>query len=381
MLSNKARRKIFGLALETVFENGDFFNILNAIQTDDQDVAIFTFKVKWQKVKRILIDINSWITLYEARELIEAFMKMYKIENSEIWESILPTDQDLFLFGKKKSLDALWQERQTATSEEKHEIDRTTIIRAIINTYMLETKIMQDSEFLRRLDVIFPQELQIVVNKLKSYQIRCSLEDLEKLINSEFPRLPRSYLNYIAKYYQQIMAGYDPVDFELPSKVRLGNESLEDEFDSVFADALVDEGINPLKTREPVVSLNEEQHSLIINLEGKEYKITVESISDLLLKMINDYSLDEIYDRVTDQLRTFRRHARDEDKLENFWLIIEKVENLFQQQWARDEDSELMKKMGNLISSLAILKTEMGNDLALLASLRLAKQAQNKAGT
>ncbi len=380
MLSDKARYRIFGLALETVFETGDFLKIIQDLQRDDPEMAIFFFKIKWAKVKRILIDSGSWATRFEAIELLDTFMNTYRIKNREIWEEVLHTDQDLFLFGKKISLNTIWEERLKADPKQRMEIDRLTIIKALLNTYMLETKIMQDSESLRRLDVIFPQELQIVVDKLKHYQIRCSVEDLQRLLEEEFPRLPQSYFNYVGKYLQQILDGYQAVDFELPSRVSAETDTLEDEFDNVFANALVDEEINHLKTREPEVSLDEGNQSLVINLKGKDYEITVDSITDLLLKMLN-FPVEEIYNRVADQIRTFRRHARDEDRLETFWLIIDNVEKQLQAQWTKDDQSELMEKIGKIITCISILKTEMGNDIALLCSLRLAKEAQNKAGT
>lgn len=386
MLSDKARFQIYGLALQTHFEDGDFLDILKSIQNDarDYEVAILSFRFKWQKVKRILISVGAWVTRFEALELLEVFMKMYRINNREIWESILHTDEDLYLWDKKKSLTAFWEERKTATLERKKEIDRLAIIKAIINTCMLETKVMQDSEYLKRLDVVFRKELQIVADKLKHYQILCTPDDLGKLIQEEFPKLPASYLNYIKKYYPQILAGYDPVDFELPSQMKDPTASLEDEFDSVFANALVAEEISPLQTREPITMINEENHLLAINLEGKYYEITVSGIIDLLYKMISDFSAEEIYDRATDQIRSFRRHARDEDKLETFWLIIDRAEKELHKQWvdekelkaqrASEDEIIIMRKLGKIISSLGILKTEMGNDIALLFSLKLAKK-------
>ncbi|MCX6743289.1 MAG: hypothetical protein NT116_03550, partial [Candidatus Parcubacteria bacterium] len=150
MLSLRARREIFGIAFESVFEAGDALAILKDLQHDDWNLAVFAFRVKWEKILKILINLNAWIIGEEANELIAHFMNYYKIFNYEIWEEVINTDQTLHIWHVnyreeyQSQKERFYSEETSLKSSEKSETEKQKLIRAIFSALMIDTPVIQN---------------------------------------------------------------------------------------------------------------------------------------------------------------------------------------------------------------------------------------------
>lgn len=373
MLTQKARHEIFGLVLETTFESGDFIDFLHSTQKDNDDwtITLLTFKRRWAQVKKILIDVGAWVNRWEAIELTKLLMKHHQITNDNIWEETFHTDPDLHLWEQQEKDNKIFDRRSEAIGNEKDEIDRVSLIRAIINLYMIDTRILQDTDQLPRLDYTFSHEIQMVIDKIIYYRLPVTLEELCSFVRLEFPRLPQSCIHYLEQNYQEIFKIHLPE--KLKPKISIPDEDFFENFDQMF-DAIHEDEIPEFETREPTSVPNGNNLRLKVKLADTSYNLTAEGIINSLKELFPDYTIDEIQTRAMDKLRSFRKHARDVDMIEVYWKLLKTVEIDFLKEWqGNNKESEYMQKLGKIRTALSLFIIEMGNDTALLMHLKKNK--------
>ncbi|MFA5188070.1 MAG: hypothetical protein WC460_01765 [Patescibacteria group bacterium] len=382
MISERARLKIFGLALESKIEMGDAIQILKDIQYDDLNLAILTFKKKWEGVAQILFNVGSWVTRWEALKLIDALMKHYGINNREIWEEVLHTDLTLHMWDHLALENRLPEERNEADAIRLLEIDRITTIRAIIETYMVDTRGLQDQLTTKRNVIVFRKEMGSAIKKIINYRIKTDAAEFKKLLKLEFQNLTSERLSDFDKLYAKYLDSYEPLEVRLPLPKKESIASIEArlkkaEIEGVPADDS-DENIDlmfeeiqlPDFNTQDATDLVDNDKFFVLEFKPKSYEVNTEGIIDVLKSLIAEYGVGEIDMRSLEELKTFQKHALEHDLLGQYWKIINEVEKKLLKVWRREIQTDEMKKLGKIITSVSIYKISLGNNTALLEHLK-----------
>jgi len=377
MLTNDARHKIFGLTFESLFCSDDLLPSLSFMDQSEKKIVMN----RWQKLIRILIETGSWINHFEAQELVEAYCHLHEInrQGSELLLDIIFADQTIYLWEQEAKNNQLLEEYKTSLDENRRqEITRIAMIRAIINSYMIDTRTLQDTDMMKRLDFVFPRELKMAVEKIKYCRLPIkSMAELTELIKNEFPKLPESYLKQIPKF-QNLLNGCLVVDEKpivLPPSVspkapKLSSilEETEDALNDLFADTQKD--IPAMHTKEQIMIIVKEpgsQKSLPDTaVKDAVYNVTLEGIQQQINEMLDDYNKDEIQDRIMDHLRTLLKHSRDCDRITSFWKILKLIESEMQKKYVPADTNFLMRKFGIAYKTVSLFKYRIGGDTALL---------------
>ncbi len=385
MLSKKARYAIFGLALETIFESGDALEIMQSIQKDkcDFDLAVLAFRNRWQKVLNILIELGAWISNEETYELIPMFLKGHDIHNEEIWREVVLTDHTIHMWSHYAKENVL-QYFDEMTLEEKKELDRIALIRAIISSLMIETRVNQEIIMRKRPQYTFKAELKLAAKKMASFHIRTSPEELKALIKLEFPQLPDMNLEDVDKIFETILSKYIPVEIELKeiqeeklqtATQEISNQPLaptEDEVDDLF-DSIQ---LPPMETKNPITQEVCDGQDVEFRLKSVVHEVSPVGIVSMLRELIPDFSEEEIQERAMEELRNVKRHSRTLDKMEVFWEILKLAEKLLLREYDKNDNTSEMKKIGKLYAALSMYKIEIGNDQKIIGSVKYVVKIQ-----
>ncbi len=391
MLTKKARLSIFGIIFSQTFEKGDVIHILKDLQRDDQSLAIFAFKAKWEKIIKLLVELGSWVDRFEAQELVEHVMKAYQVNNREIWEAAIFEDPTVYMWDQAALENRRLDSRDEASAEELRQIEIAAYVRAIISAYMIDTKIFQSGEDLKRLDFIFQQEIGLVIKKLWEYLLPISIDEFVKYLKLEFPYLRQSHIQFVLENYtnafekrlkeieesQAILQGKKKpkaAKAALPVKVPPPQIVDEDNLDALF-DNIIMEEIPDMVVREPEPVIGADQ-TVMPKLHAKIHKINTEGVTQLLLALIPKFVLDEIPERTLGQLLILQRHARQTDQIGVFWKILNRVERKLNTEYHQAPESEEKKKLNNIIRILLAFKIKLGTDTARLENLK--KELQEK---
>ncbi|HDQ22972.1 MAG TPA: hypothetical protein ENN28_03295 [Candidatus Uhrbacteria bacterium] len=380
MLTKKARLSIFGILFSQIFEKGDVLNILKDLQEDDKDLATFSFKMKWEKVLKILTALGSWVDRFEATELIEVIMKAYKVNNKEIWESVIFTDQTIYMWEKEAAENRQLDLRDQVSAEKLFIIEQAAYVRAIISAYMIDSKILQLGEDLKRLDYVFQQEVALVAKKIKDYRLPINLEEFIKHLKLEMPFLKESHFQFVRANYSEFFASWlkksisgkekrkaaKSVSEPAPAKAPaiLDEDNVDSLFDSIVIDKIPDMEV---REAEPIIKGDQ---TVLPQLHTKIYKIDADGVTQLLLALIEKFGLDEISERTLSQLWILQRHVRQTDQISAYWKILNQVERRLLVNYHQLPDSEEKEKLNKIIQTLLAFKIRLGNDTARLESLK-----------
>jgi hypothetical protein len=374
MLSETARKHIFGLAFESIFEAGQTLEIMNHVQTDDFPVAVLTFKTRWEKIINILVELGAWITQEEATELIPLFLKSHQITNDEIWKEVIFTDNTIYMWTQS----ALFYKKEII-GQEKQEQDRIALIRAIISSHMIDTRINQKHVMLKRERFVFQQELILAARKIASFHLRTTVEELKELIALEFPKLADKRLEHVEIIFDRILAQYIPVEINLMEALegmgKIDDQALTEpvieplsEEEEASVDSMFDQiQLPPMETKEAVALPSSDGQSMEVTMQPTIHQVNANGIVTTLKALIPKFASDEIQERAMEELRNFKKHGRNLNKLDVLWKILKLAERKLQSEYDKEVDTEEMRKLGKLVSALSMYKIEIGNDQEILS--------------
>lgn len=384
MLTQKARLSIFGILFSQNFEKGDVIHILKDLQQDDPNMAIFAFKMKWQKIINLLVELGSWVDRFEAAELVEHIMKAYAVNNREIWEAVIFEDPTVYMWDQAALENKRIDTRHEASGNELAEIEKIAYVRAIISAYMIDTKILQAGDDLKRLDFVFQQEIALVIKKLQEYLLVISLEEFTKYLKLEIPFLRQSHIQFVKDNYTAVFEQRQKeIEESLPlikGKKKAKKTEVpktpapppqvvdEDDLDTLF-DNIIMEDIPDMVIREPEPVV-EADHTVIPQLHEKIHKINTEGVTQLIQALIPKYTIEEIPERTLGQLRIIQRHVRKTDQIGVFWKICNQVERKMISDFHQAPDSPEKDKLNKIIQTLLTFKITLGNATARLENLK-----------
>jgi len=383
MLSEHARLRIFGLAFESIFEAGQTLEIMNYVQKDDFPVAVLTFKSRWNKIINILIELGAWITLEEAIELVPIFLKGHGINNDEIWREVIFTDDTIDIWNKN----AITYKREFE-QKDRQDKDRIALIRAILSSHMIDTRINQEKIMRKRERFVFQQELIWAAKKMASYHLKTSPDELKQLIALEFPKIQDKKLEHVDIVFKSILAKYLPVEVSLTEIIEepeiikeelLAIPTIEPlpEEEEAEVDALFDEiQLPPMETKESVTLASTNGTDVEIAMQPTIHSVDPNGIVNALKGLIPKFSIDEIQERAMEELRNFKKHGRKLDKIDVLWQILKLAERKLASEFDKEVDTEEMKKMGKLVTALSMYKIEIGNDQSILSRVKYVVKVQ-----
>ncbi|MFC1598949.1 hypothetical protein ACFL2U_03015, partial [Patescibacteria group bacterium] len=368
MLSEKARKHIFGLAFESIFEAGQTMEIMNLVQDDDFAVAVLTFKSRWEKIIKILIELGGWITQEEATELVPLFLKSHGIKNDEIWQEVVFTDNTIYMWTQS----AIFYNKEIV-GKEKQEQDRIALIRAILSSHMIDTRINQEHVMLKRERFVFQQELILAAKKIASFHLKTTAEELKELIALEFPKIADTRMEHVDVVFQSILAKYIPVEInlmealegieEVADTTKLTEPTIEplSAAEEADVDAMFDKiQLPPMETKESIALPGSDGKSMEVTMKPTIHQVNANGIVSTLKSLIPKFTIDEIQERAMEELRNFKKHGRNLNKLDVLWEILKLAERKLTSEHDKDVDTEDMRKLGKLVIALSMYKIEIG---------------------
>ncbi|MDD5341058.1 MAG: hypothetical protein PHC97_01320 [Patescibacteria group bacterium] len=373
-LTNRSRRELFGQFFSDRMEDGDAARILNDLQYDDQKLAIYTFRRVWDKVKQDLINYGGWVTMWEALELAGILLKGYNITNPDIFTSVFEDDQDLYMWGQINTLDQLIKERESSDAESRKEIDRGMVIRAFIDEFMSDSREMQDFSRTDRLEFVFYQELQAVVNLLIERQIKCSADELKNHIHQSMSKLPSYLLTLIDTHFARKLQEITPKEFDLGEKVELEVLSLPDLPTQKVIETVEVKEVVIKQPAEASVTNSAEAKQKLVEIqkpvaESQKIQFTTEGLCEWLEALIPRFkSNEELRAKVKEELAKLKKvYCTGPNKLNTFYHLICDLIKIYGKKYNwRDKQNDANIKIGVIYGALNALQTAMGGDLAVI---------------
>ena len=390
MLTESARKSIIGIAVESTLESGDVLAILREIQTDDFHVAVMSLRSRWEKILHILIELGAYITFFEAEEVLSLILKHGGVTNEEIYREVIHTDQTLYMW----SQNAQRQEKAQFDEKTKKEYNRKCLIRAIIATQMIDTRVNQQQTNTKRGEIIYKNELLLMAKKIRQYHLRTATAELKELLAIEFPFLPQSRLADVDVIFNNILKDYLPIEVEIRDedqqtpKVDLADTAIKiikreslppvDEADLATLDQMFDDiQLPPMETKIP--QLDGQGQSLFLEMQSTLIEINASSIIELLEKSVKDLHQDDVQARAMEELRNIKKYCRDLDKTKELWEILKATEIILSQKYRQQQNRPITpetNKLGKIISAVAMYKIELGNNREWFKRAKLVVKIQ-----